>query len=313
MLKCFIFLVKNQKFVTIMVKGDSFAKLNSDEKLERLFNEVRSGNGQANKNHKDLSDKFDLLAERVVDVENKVKNIDIKYNLMEAKVKQLTVKIVDLQQKSLECNIIIRNIPEIEQSEDDLCAIVHLLIQKLALNIMPNISCVRRIGKKGDTQITHRPILLQVTHKDEKIKLLTAKKKIKITCDQLLYQDKSVGTINDIIYFDEHLTKDVAQLYFTARTLRKRQLIKYVFIRNGTLFVKRSEKSPIVKITDLEELKIFEKRPLNSTEYDESSNDEQVMDVSSIIEHDKKKACTETANDEPGGVKTRSTKNKKKK
>lgn len=69
--------------------------------------------------------------------------------------------------------------------------------------------------------------------------------------------DKNVGTVNDVLYFDEHLTKELSQLYFMARSLRKRKLIKYVYIRNGALLVKRTDTSPVVKIIEPEELKVF--------------------------------------------------------
>lgn len=294
-----------------MVKGDSFAMLSSEDKLDRMYNEIRCGNGLSAKNHKELSGKLDKLVERVVTVENKVENIDSKCNFLESKVKQLTVKVIDLEQKNLECNIVVRNVPEIEKNEQDLCAIVNLLIQRLKLDFEPNICCIRRMGKKGHSPTVHRPILLQVTDKVDKTKLLIAKKKTKITCDQLAYEDKNVGTVDNVVYFDEHLTKELSQLYFLARNLRKRQLVKYVFIRNGTLLIKRSDNSPVVKIVDQEELKSFEKRKLNSTELDEPMHEEQVINVSSIIEHNTKKLCTQSNENEPGKIETRSSKKDK--
>lgn len=188
-----------------------------------------------------------------------------------------------------------------------MCAIVHLLVQRLKLDFEPNIYCIRRIGKKSHSSTVHRPILLQVADKVDKTKLLIAKKKTKVTCDQLAYEDKNVGTFDNVVYFDEHLTKELSQLYFLARNLRKRQLVKYVFIRNGALLIKRSDNSPVVKIVDPEELKSFEKRKLNSTELDEPMNVEQVINVSSIIEHNTKKLCTEPDENEPGKIQTRSS------
>lgn len=283
-----------------MAQSKSFKSLNSDEKLELLYTTLCSESASARKRHQEVTEGFKGLTSRVEKVETHVVEVNKKYDEVHHEVQSLKTTINGLQQATYSCDIIIRGVPEVEKDNDDLLSIVQLLLQKIECAVPRTVIEVRRIGKAnqvGDGQ-KYRPILIQLNSKQEKTTILAAKKKIQISCDKLNFKGEPLGNERQKIYFDEHLTKFTSDLFYNARLLRKRQVIKYAWIRSGNLFVKKSEGSSAVLVVDQQQLdRLAGKRRRSSTieeeneggDHDESSK--QKADVTKNDVQPPKRIC----------------------
>lgn len=161
----------------------------------------------------------------------------------------------ELQQATLERNVIIRNVGEIEKNEQDLLTVTQLIINKTNIDVPVHVAAVRRLGRaiEGKSQI--RPILLTLESPAEKDRVMAAKRKVVVKGSEIVFETKAVGSDKQFIYFDEHLTKQTADLYYAARQLRKMQLVKYVWIRRGKLYAKKRDGDQPTRITTRRKLK----------------------------------------------------------
>lgn len=197
--------------------------------------------------------------------------------------------------------MIIRNIPEDKKYEDKLLEIVQLLIQKIQYTKPVNICSVQRIGTvvDGEAKQQNRPVVVKFASKSEMIDVLSVKKKVTINCSQILYGNEPIGTADQVIFFDERLTKLNSDLYYHARLLRKNGHVKYAWMRNGIVYVRKSENSSAVRIVEIQQCKSLEKkRKLNSTRNDNSDGpsdyEDELMDTSAITSPAAKLARDET-------------------
>lgn len=256
-------------------KEKSFSKCDSDEKLDRLYNmlcNVQSVVKQSNDDIKKLGKRVQAVDLRVDRIEQKVKSVEKKTDNTDGEIKQLKSTINELQQAKLECDMIIHGVPEIESDEQSLLTVVEIIIGQLNCDKPYNILSIYRLGKANDTskKSKPRPINVQFEHKNQKATVLKAKKKVEISCDKIKLEDKSIGKSNQLIYFDERLTKETSFLYYNARQLRKQQLLKQAFILNGNLFVRETEDSEAIRIRNREQLFLYKKdNKSNSTKNDE--------------------------------------------
>ncbi|KAJ8726615.1 hypothetical protein PYW07_001313 [Mythimna separata] len=116
------------------------------------------------------------------------RNIDDKFNRIEAKTKELECKI-EQQQKTIEYldkqlrkrNLVFFGVEEKEKSYEDLCFIIlDIINNKMEINCTQwEIETVIRVGKKAGKL---RPIVVTLTTTGRKIEILKKKKSLENTC-----------------------------------------------------------------------------------------------------------------------------------
>lgn len=299
-----------------MGKNKSFSDLSMDDKFNQLWSKSCSESATAKQRHEEVTCRLKTLSLRVDKIESCTVKLEQKHQMVCSEVVKLKSKVNELEQSTLNCDLIIRGVPEVEQSADDLYTIVQLILQKLNIPPTFNISTVQRLGKPREQNRSagSRYILLQLSQKNEKDNILAAKKKIKITCDQLILDnDRPVGSGKQIIYFDERLTKTTSELFYAARLLRKDRIIKHAWVRNGIVHIRKEDKSVAVRITEQSQLRELErKRRCSSTPNKDDSNmyespmdddDDEILQPP-IKNPNKKKRDDKKANE---GCKTRAT------
>lgn len=276
-----------------MVKSasNSFSSLpTADDKLNEMYNLIRTEAGNARVRHSEVTKQLDVINSRIDKMELKVNQIDINNRNVKNEVQILQQQVNSLKQDALSTDIMIRNIPEDNSYEDKLVEIVQLLLQEMKYTKPVNICPVQRVGTLVESEKRQqRPIIVKFASRSEMNDILSAKKKVIINCSQVLYGNKPIGTADQVIYFDERLTKANSDLYYQARLLRKKGVVKYAWLRNGVVHVRRSDSSSAVKILDQQQCRALEKkRKMNSTTNEDndssgqSDDDNEVMDVSSI-------------------------------
>lgn len=161
-------------------KSDNFSQLSTDKKLDRLYNIVCTANDVAQSRHSDITQRLDAMNTRINNIDQRIIRTEQKNQLLTDQMKNMQVAINQLQQSQIDCDFLIRNVPEIEKDEASLLTIVQLILQEIKADVPYNIMNVKRIGKNNQElrNKNHRLILVQLNHKDEKNMILTAKKKV---------------------------------------------------------------------------------------------------------------------------------------
>lgn len=232
----------------------SFASLNTDQKLECIYNVVCTM-------HSDVTKQLREIDTRVNNVESRITGAESNNAEIRSEVDQLKQTINTLRQDKILSDIIIHGVPECEQNESDLFALINSIMQEMKYDKPYTITAAHRIGRSHeDDKQKERSIVVQFANKQEKYDVLTCKKKVKVTCNQIQLNSSPVGTEDQVIYFDERLTKTTAELYHAARLLRKKKLVKYAWIRFGALYIKKSDDTEAIRIHDIQQLRAYEKR-----------------------------------------------------
>lgn len=250
-------------------QNQSFESLSTDDKLNRLYTTIRAEAGNNSKNFSDISSDIKSIKNNIDAMEARVDRVDKKYVRVTDEIQQLKRTVNDLQQSALLCDVIIRGVVEVEQNKDELLTIVQLIIAKVNCQQVVSICLIRRMGRTIEGKKSTRPILVTLNSRDEKKSLMAAKRKVQLNCSQIEFENKVIGTNQQTIYFDEHLTKTTNGLCYIARQLRKRQILKHWWVRDGLLFIRRKDGVDAIRIEDKLQLKTLTKPPvkrkLNST------------------------------------------------
>lgn len=200
-----------------------------------------------------------------------------KSDKIESEVNTLKATVNTLQQDKLARDLIIRGVPNVDTDEDGLLTLTNLMLKKINCDKPYNISSIQRVGRNDVEQASKfRPILVQFEHETQKDNVLLAKKKVKLSCNEIEFEGKVLGSDAQVIYFDECLTKVNMDFFYHARMLRKKKLIKYAWTRSGTVFVKKDDGSKAVRITDMAQLRSFGKRRQNNSTPERESEIEQM-------------------------------------
>lgn len=270
--------------------SDQFAQLSSDDKLNKMWEKLCQVDDQS----KEMILNINTLKSEIGKIDARVEKCEYRNNDLAEEVKSLKITVNDLQQAALDNDVIIRNVDEIEKNEDDLLTVTQLILDKINIPVPVNILNVRRLGRMTEGSKRNRSILVTLGSAAERDRVMAAKRKVAIKGSQIVFENMAVGKDDTFIFFDENLTKHTADLYYAARQLRKRQQLKFVWVRRGKLYAKKRDGDQPTRITDLLKINELAKRKFNSTP---NTTEASLMEVSENTEVDTFDAKTIIAND----------------
>lgn len=212
-----------------------------------------------------LLSKINSLDERVINIEKEqqeqVKSLDFVYGELEtikSNYESLQADVLNIKSELPESDskrvkdesnfskmLEIKGIPETPKED------LQLLIQKLAICLTvecPAIDKIFRVGKKDGYKTGHRPILLKFVSTIERDNFLAKKKRL--SSDDLGFK----LTLASQVYINEHLPSSVRKLLGMTAVKRKEQDYKYLWTRNGRIFVRKSQNSDKIEILSQEDL-----------------------------------------------------------
>lgn len=180
---------------------------------------------------------------------------------LKCEVLSLRQGLSELQQQSLEKNLIINGVAEVEKSPSDTSVLVNGIFTALGVQLnSDDVIEVQRLGKNIDPA-KKRPILVKLRNVRDKRKIITAKRemarknKVQLNCSQLNLVNVKVGGVNDLIYINEDLSQHNSQLYSEARQLKKSGVFQFTWVNEGVIFVRKKEKMPAHRIYHVSDLK----------------------------------------------------------
>lgn len=211
-----------------------------EEKLEAILIELRDIKNAV----KETNTKFDLLTAKVTNLEEQYENITEEVKTLKNENTRLRQNLEVLEQYSRNNNMIISGIPE--QKGENLYGLFSTLAAKLKIEY-----------DKSDIDTAHRlpssspappPIIVKFVSRDVKNAWIRASKKEKLHGSALSMTPALP------IFCSDHLTPNTKQLFSGAQYLRGKGAVKYVWIRNGNVFMRKIETSPSIKIREIAHL-----------------------------------------------------------
>ncbi|CAH2049207.1 unnamed protein product, partial [Iphiclides podalirius] len=204
--------------------------------LKNEINDIKKGNAEIEKSLDYLGGKYmemeKCLKERKEEVmkqENRVKEIIHKNVYLEKCNKALEERLMRLEQKELELQIELQNVEK--QEGENLLGIVYKIAEELRLETK-DIAKVWRVP--GDSIKAPRPIIVSLNSREARIKWLKSRKD-NITNHVILNNNN-----NSRIYVNEHVTRQIRQLFWSAKNKLKENF-KFIWIQNGKILIKKSE------------------------------------------------------------------------
>lgn len=240
-----------------------------ESKLDKLIDTIEKNEEKASKRHKDITKRLDNIE---YDVEKCKKND----RSMIEEIAKLKASMNALEQAQLENFINIRGIQEVEVMESDLFDVVLELFQAISPAFAKHhVLKVQRIGKAREGQ--SRPIVAQLSLKSAKDALIESAKAAPLDCSILTVKSLAWGSKDQKIFMGHHLTRENSTIFFEARKLRKQGIIKYAWIKEGHVLIKKSETSKAIYLNRVEDIQTFiakhKCRIFNSTKKDHNNSE----------------------------------------
>lgn len=233
-------------------------KNNADTQMKEVVQLIKQESDKAEERYQSLATKFEHIELRTSALESKVIVAEQAQSSVVDAVQQLEIDVNKMQQEKLNKNIVVRGVPEKEASVLEL----KVLFMQVLAAITPDVTAaqvlyVARFGEKRPG--TARPILVKFNSDDVKQQVLKMKKKTSLNCSmfngpQSADTALTWGAASDVIFFGDHLTTTNNQLLRSARKLREDQKVQFVWIHNGTTFVRRAEGEAAVRILTADDI-----------------------------------------------------------
>lgn len=258
-------------------KNRSKSKNNDlSNKMDILLNKFEEVELKLDKRMSKLENKYESIKKNVAKSEKNMDNLHAEVSRMKSRLNMI-------EQEHLRSDIIVRGLKEIEKSEQELDQLVFYVLNSLSNQIVDSdIAMIKRLGNNSEDKSTPpkspRPVLVRFRMEKTKEDLMKRKREKNLNCSMITYKEVKIGTATDVIYFGDNLTPLNASLYFDARQLRKKEVVKYAWTKMGSVYVRKDDTSKAIKITTRDQLNAFRKRNVkkvfSSTKRDDSSEEE---------------------------------------
>lgn len=202
---------------------------------------------QMNTKFNDHSTRIDRILEQLTEVEAENK-------LLRDENKDLKFKLDDQEQYSRRNCLEIHGLPEID-GENPVAEVIKIG-RAVGMDIKPEmIDNCHRLGRKTRTSPATRGIIVKFMRNFDKMNFLKCRKiKRNLTTNDLGLQI----TVSRSIFINENLTQHRRALLSAARKLRTSCDLKYVWTRNGNIYVRENETTEIVNVKCDDDLRYIE-------------------------------------------------------
>ncbi|XP_044764500.1 uncharacterized protein LOC123321059 [Coccinella septempunctata] len=168
-------------------------------------------------------------------------NADLKAN-----VTSLESRINDVEQSARSKNIEIQGIPE--KSNENLIEVVKKIGDYISIDLKSDkIEHVHRIKPKHSDPTKTKSIIVEFRRRKVKEDFLALSKHRRMSRDNGSSK-MSIPGLSDCFFVNEHLTLANKILYKEARSAAKSKIFKYVWTKNGMIFMLKDDSSPIVHV-----------------------------------------------------------------
>ncbi|CAH0721722.1 unnamed protein product, partial [Brenthis ino] len=200
-----------------------------------------------------INTKYEEINQKIAHFENEIKVLsaqssslnDLRINLdsMEAENNKR-------EQWVRRSNVEIYGIPE--KKNENLMELLQSISSHIGYQVNPatDIDFITRVAPTSRENRRSKPIIIRFLSRWKKDDFLSIARKNKLKCSDLGFSGN-----NSNIYFNDHLTKSNKNLLQEAKKLAKEKSFLYVWVKNCTIMVRRSDTSPVLHIINQSDLK----------------------------------------------------------
>lgn len=206
------------------------------------------------KSIKDLQKTIGFMSEQLEDMrkENKefkklLKEETRERECMKSRIRQLEDIVERNEKDKIKTNIIVTGIEQKNGKEENLADVVDKMFRALNIKIEKSdvVACKRK-EVNGDCP----PIIVTLMSKEKKEKILEARK----AAGSIKTKECGLAGRNNEIYINEQLSPHTANLFYHSRQTKKEKNYKYVWTRDGNIYIKKSDTSRKIKISNIDDL-----------------------------------------------------------
>lgn len=204
--------------------------------------------------HKLIDDQKVIMNDQNKQVSEFIKVIEAlqeENNRLKNKVRDLECRLEENEQYLRANTLEIHGIPEL--ANEDTYEIVSKVGTALDMNISRDmVDICHRLGKRRGSD---RPagIIVKFVRREVKQNMLSKRreKKSNFTTENVGYQ---VSSGPSVVYVNESLSPGKRRVYAAAREAKRTKHYKYLWIRNGKIFMRQDDSAPAVTIASLEDI-----------------------------------------------------------
>ena len=167
----------------------------------------------------------------------------------------LNIKVSQFEQQARECNVELQCLPE--YSNESLVPTVLQLCKVVSCPIIDaDILACSRIAKSKRDSPRPRSVIIKLCSPRKRDELLGACLRYnKNNPDNKLNTSLlGMGGDKQNIYLSEHLSPGNRKLHAEARLFKKDNNFKYIWVRNGRIFLRKSDETPAIWVKNNESL-----------------------------------------------------------
>ncbi|KAL4708465.1 hypothetical protein ACJJTC_001181 [Scirpophaga incertulas] len=205
-----------------------------------------------------LSEQYETYKKRQEEDFNILMNLQDENAKLKSTVTDLSLRLNLAEQYQRENNVEIHGIPE-HRTENLTNCINHLAKTVGAAIIEEDIMQVARVSKLDKDSKRPRIIIAKLRNSRQRDVLLAAVHNFNKKNPEKKLASHHLGLAgeNTPVYVSEHLTPTNKYIHAAARKKAKDMKYKFVWVRNGRVFVRKNESSPAILIRNLDSVNLI--------------------------------------------------------
>lgn len=216
---------------------------NSLKFFNETFDELRKENSDLKKAQSAISTELKVV---------KNENTSLKHDLTSCKsrIKHLEEESARQQQWTRLQNVELVGIPENKQ--EDATEVARKLFENIGVHIAPeDVEFAHRIQPRRPTSAKRgRAIIVRLKQRATKDQVVAAARKRRT----ITAKDIGLGDESNLIYVNEHLTRENKNLLASCKLKAKESAYKYIWTKNCRIFIRKNDTSPPILISSTADL-----------------------------------------------------------
>ncbi|XP_061385291.1 uncharacterized protein LOC133320707 [Danaus plexippus] len=228
------------------------------EQIENKFQKVLDNMAAINTSIEFLERKYEDVKPEIDLKFESIKNLEQENNRLRTDVNDLQSRLSLMEQQSRACNVEVQCVPEFKN--ENLITTLNQIasVIKCELDKKDVITCTR-VEKLNKDSPRPRSILVKFSTPRVRDTFLAASmefnRKAKTISNKLNTSHLGIGGDKRPVYICEHLAPAVKALHAEARLYSKKLGYRFVWTKNGRIFMRKSDKSEYVYVKNREVLK----------------------------------------------------------
>lgn len=270
----------------ILTKTPNTQTKTSSSQLQELIKQV---NDNMMKRFSDIQQSQEFLSAQFDEFNNEIKKLTMENKTLKAEIQQLKnnqtkyediinnleSKIDTVTQDKLSNNFIIAGIPNTNEKPSEIIRKIcnHFELPEQTLN---DIRDIYYITNKPNNQSSR---LISVKCQSIKLKQLIFSKKLTHPLTVRMLGINNHDSINDnLIYFRDELSSYKLQLYRESKALKTKHNVKHLWIKNCTIFMRKTDDSRIFQIASRNNLITFDRHHSAIIENTQEIHNNSILD-----------------------------------